>query len=1094
MIGWLGPVQNTSTSRLFAYSQQVTANKIKVYRTNDDPPSITTQGTLLPQLAQNLPIGFISDGLDGGYLGLRGPDGGGGTREHSVQRVNASGSSSWSIYPMGASRNGTEVHMSANESGDLLLLYTAQSGLQLCGTKINRLNGVLFWSESKPTCGAFGGMAGKILVNGTTGLPYTEMTSDGNGGMIVFYNLSARKINSDGSPGWTVLASPAGTSIYNAFYYNGSAYFIRRNTAANTLEMDRINVDDGSHPWAQPVTLGQAVNVSAKSYLFVTGDGELTAVWTPDSTPGRLLMNRVNVEAASAVWAQAVEVTNQAASSNWYAFKGQNDLAYVGYCNSGVPCVIQSVNRSGQKIFGASGFTLEHADGYPIGPHWRGTPDYTEFCIDEAFTDGVQVGSQMYCLGSDPTISTPICSLDDGASFTLCDEAQYGTSITHARANCLEGLTPAAEGRLAGDPAIPVHEEAPLIEGRYVVYEKAVPGDLEREIFLYDLGPDQIFGSGDDAAEPQIISSEPPNTRVWLGDVNGGRIVYGINGKVKVYDIASGTKGEISADGTYRASLDGRYLAYRTSTGRLGVVDLGLDGRLGTADDQAPRSYDAITLPSNERVRISGRNIMYRDDTLDHPQAHIFDIQTEQDRIISPVPAAAALDVWLDGRYAVWADYRNDSDGARGGRPNNGDIYLYDLGPDGIIGTGDDVGEARISTSAKDEFSPSVNGTRLVWTRLVSASAIPSWDDNLDVFAYDLGADGRFGTADDIGPSQLTDWPHSQFTPAVDNQNVVWVDNQGGETNHDVVITPVYGQASAIASVSFTLTDPSGDQRYLAAAAQSVEGHAYTLERPELINESGDWTLSATCRDLAGGTAVSETSWEVQPWMYSSSPKLAVYDGVIQVTESSGPTLEVGNAGRDLASTSQITIQPNNSTGGAVFRGVPGEPSQAMKIEADTFDNLPGDPYHYVVKTRGTGTYNSQNGANGLTSRFAGQSVAAGGAAISSVLISCEFANYGCQAAKFIAQDADDVALYAETLNPGRPALHITGGTYNAVFSGNVEITGNLQAAQANSGACAWQGLEVLGDTMCSDGRFLKGVELTNAGDTEISKIYCCEL
>ena len=95
-----------------------------------------------------------------------------------------------------------------------------------------------------------------------------------------------------------------------------------------------------------------------------------------------------------------------------------------------------------------------------------------------------------------------------------------------------------------------------------------------------------------------------------------------------------------------------------------------------------------------------------------------------------------------------------------------------------------------------------------------------------------------------------------------------------------------------------------------------------------------------------------------------------------------------------------------------------------------------------------------------------------------------------------MAQDSDDVALYAETLNPARPALHITGGSYNATFVGNIEVTGNLQAEQTNPGgpSCDWQVIAPGADTVCSSDRYLKGVELLNAGDDEISKIYCCEL
>ncbi len=90
------------------------------------------------------------------------------------------------------------------------------------------------------------------------------------------------------------------------------------------------------------------------------------------------------------------------------------------------------------------------------------------------------------------------------------------------------------------------------------------------------------------------------------------------------------------------------------------------------------------------------------------------------------------------GTKIVWQDDRN----------GHWDIYMYDLGDDGTMGTADDGGEMRITDNGSDQKSPKIHGNRIVW--------VDDRNENRDIYMYDLGPDGKKGTVDDGGEVRIT--------------------------------------------------------------------------------------------------------------------------------------------------------------------------------------------------------------------------------------------------------------------------------------------------------------------------------------------------
>ncbi len=153
------------------------------------------------------------------------------------------------------------------------------------------------------------------------------------------------------------------------------------------------------------------------------------------------------------------------------------------------------------------------------------------------------------------------------------------------------------------------------------------------------------------------------------------------------------------------------------------------------------------------------------------------------------------------GSMIVWRDDRNGD-----GLSINGDIFGFDLGPDGVAGTADDVGEFTISTDSHEESAPSLwvdrltGRARVVWHRNSEAASFDG-----DIYLYDSGPDARFGTADDLGPIQITTDPDDQESPVVFDTRIVWRDDRG--TGWDIYYYDLGADGL------FGTHDDSGEQR-----------------------------------------------------------------------------------------------------------------------------------------------------------------------------------------------------------------------------------------------------------------------------------------
>ncbi|HOW35315.1 MAG TPA: C25 family cysteine peptidase [Candidatus Omnitrophota bacterium] len=121
----------------------------------------------------------------------------------------------------------------------------------------------------------------------------------------------------------------------------------------------------------------------------------------------------------------------------------------------------------------------------------------------------------------------------------------------------------------------------------------------------------------------------------------------------------------------------------------------------------------------------------------------------------------------IDGNKIVWQDERR----------GDMNIYLYNLGPDGVFGTQDDSLETnpqrQVTSSAARDSDPAIYANTIAWAQLQP-------DSKSRLFTYRLGGDGLFGTSDDIGVSAITSAASNAQFPAIYNNALVWQEYLGG--------------------------------------------------------------------------------------------------------------------------------------------------------------------------------------------------------------------------------------------------------------------------------------------------------------------------
>ena len=146
---------------------------------------------------------------------------------------------------------------------------------------------------------------------------------------------------------------------------------------------------------------------------------------------------------------------------------------------------------------------------------------------------------------------------------------------------------------------------------------------------------------------------------------------------------------------------------------------------------------------------------------------YVLNTGTWDEHQITSASACAESPAVNEGRV-VWQDYRNGT----------WDIYIYDVGPDGVCGTADDIGETRVTASTAHEKNPAISGRLIVW----EDNRTGDWQ----IHVYDLGPDGIFGTADDGGETALTAGAYDHQHVTVSGRLVAWEDSRN--TGWDVYV------------------------------------------------------------------------------------------------------------------------------------------------------------------------------------------------------------------------------------------------------------------------------------------------------------------
>ncbi|MFH1100427.1 MAG: CARDB domain-containing protein [Methanobacteriota archaeon] len=287
------------------------------------------------------------------------------------------------------------------------------------------------------------------------------------------------------------------------------------------------------------------------------------------------------------------------------------------------------------------------------------------------------------------------------------------------------------------------------------------------DIYLYDLGPDGLFGTADDSGEIRIATDLSSQSRpaisgnkiVWHDVRSGKSCVYlydlGPDGLFGTGDDSGEIKISTNESIADYPSIWGNKIVwhdYRNSNYDIYLYDLGEDGLFGTIDDSGEIWITASLLTEVYPV-ISGDKIVYED--YGNSEIYLVELEVEYHDCFIDTGETPAISenklVWQDDRY------------------NNEDIFLYDIGSDGLFGTADDNGVVRITTDSYDSCCPSISGNKIVWQ--------DNRYGNEDIFLYDLGPDGLFGTADDSGEIRVTTNSFNQENPAISGNKIIWVDS-----------------------------------------------------------------------------------------------------------------------------------------------------------------------------------------------------------------------------------------------------------------------------------------------------------------------------
>ncbi|MBI4019924.1 MAG: PEGA domain-containing protein [Candidatus Aenigmarchaeota archaeon] len=276
-----------------------------------------------------------------------------------------------------------------------------------------------------------------------------------------------------------------------------------------------------------------------------------------------------------------------------------------------------------------------------------------------------------------------------------------------------------------------------------------------------------------------------PETRVTnafssqtLPETNGKSIVWGscsirfcFEGDILLYDLQSGRTFPLKVapgDQSLPRIADTRIVWRNFDAFTLydiWLYELGPDGRYGTGDcypqGRCEGEYQLTKNPRNQvQPAVSGDYVIWLDDRDGRWDIFLLDLFTNEERKIVPNLVESWLpNMAMDGKLVVWDDYRH----------GNAEIYLYDIG-------NPELGEQRITNLPGDQVDPEISGTVIVWADIINGLS------ESDIYMYELGPDGVYGTGDCYpqgrceGQYLVTGAPDLQLRPAISGNFIVWYD------------------------------------------------------------------------------------------------------------------------------------------------------------------------------------------------------------------------------------------------------------------------------------------------------------------------------
>lgn len=290
----------------------------------------------------------------------------------------------------------------------------------------------------------------------------------------------------------------------------------------------------------------------------------------------------------------------------------------------------------------------------------------------------------------------------------------------------------------------------PAIFGNKIVWTDYRNGNSD--IYMYDLGPDGEYDTGDDGGEHQI-TDEPEsqgspaiyeNKIVYTWDNDPG---LGSENDIYMYDLSMDSDG----DGTPNYLEDPRLSPDPAET----------QITSGPASDGQPDIYgDKIVfrrMPSGQKDEI----FMY-----DLTTGNEFQLTDEDD----PSPNNPRI----FGNIVVWDMHFRVPFGKKSAR-TEWDVVIYHPGSDGVFGTGNDIKYRH--QIPDDQRYPAIYDDRIVWEDNRNRKSYMNTNQNWDIYLYYLGGDGIPGTDDDE-EYQITQNNNYQRYPDIYDNIIVYMDDR----------------------------------------------------------------------------------------------------------------------------------------------------------------------------------------------------------------------------------------------------------------------------------------------------------------------------